>query len=263
MMPVAADEWFADESFWVTTFPFMFPPSRMEAAGAEVDDILALVQRSAGSVLDLACGPGRHSIALAKRGFAVTGVDRSAYLLGHARHRGGQDDATVEWVQTDMREFVRPGAFDLALCLFTSFGFFRDHADNQKVLDHVAASLKPGGAFVLDMAGKEVLARIFNPSAVRDVPGGLVIHRREVVNDWTQMQNEWILVQDGAVRRLAFRHWIYSAREIGEMFHQAGFDDVRTCGDLRGTPYGSAAERLVVIGRKAAGVEEPSVPSPS
>jgi SAM-dependent methyltransferase len=261
-MPVSADEWFADESFWVTTFPFMFPASRMEAADSEVEQILTLVKRSEGAVLDLACGPGRHSIALARRGFAVTGVDRSVYLLGHARHRGGQDNATVEWVQADMREFVRPGAFDLALCLFTSFGFFRDHADNQKVLEHVAASLRPDGVFVIDMAGKEILARIFNPAAVREVAGGLVIHRREVVNDWSQMQNEWILVQDGEVRRFAFRHWIYSAREIAEMFERAGFVDVHVFGDLRGAPYGPAAERLVVMGRKAA-AEVPAVPSPS
>jgi SAM-dependent methyltransferase len=249
-MTDALEDWFADESFWVRTYPFMFPPSRMSAADGEIQEILTLVGHSdGGAVLDLACGPGRHSIALARRGFTVTGVDRSAFLLGQARSRAAAEQAHVEWVESDMREFVRQRVFDIALSLFTSFGFFRDDSDNQKVLDNVAVSLRAGGVFVLDVAGKEVLARIFNPTASREVPGGLVIHRREVVDDWNQLRNEWILLEDGTMHRFMFRHWIYSGREIRWMFQRAGFGDVALYGNFAGSSYGAGAERLVVVGR--------------
>lgn len=244
------DEWFADEAFWITTYPFMFPESRFEAAGREVDQVLALAQRTHGAVLDLACGPGRHSVPLAQRGFTVTGVDRSAFLVGRAQARATELGIAVEWVQADMRSFRRPGAFDLALSLFTSFGYFRDDAENQGVLDNVAASLRPGGVFVLDMAGKEVLARIFNPTASRETQDGLVVHRRTVMDGWSRLQNEWILLQGGTARTFRFSHWIYSGREIERMFQQAGFLEVRLCGDFLGAPYGPGADRLVVIGRK-------------
>jgi len=177
------DDWFADDAFWEATYPFMFPETRFAGAGEEIDRVLALAGMTpgaGGAVLDLACGPGRHSVALAARGFAVTGVDRSAFLLDRARARAAELGAAAEWVHADMRDFVRPAAFDLALCLFTSFGYFTDDADNQRVLAQVAASLRPGGRCVLDVAGKEVLARIFRPAGVRDIPDGMVVHRRTV-----------------------------------------------------------------------------------
>lgn len=243
-------EWFADEAFWRTTYRFMFSESRLAAAADEVASILALVGRADGAVLDLACGPGRHSLLLAARGFAVTGVDRSAYLLERARERGGELGLDVEWVEADMRDFRRPDSFDLALNLFTSFGFFRDDADNQRVLENVATSLRSGGAFVLDIAGKEVLARIFNPTASREVEDGLIIHRRTVADGWNRLENEWILLLGGTSHRFRFSHWIYSGREITGMFQQAGFADVQLFGDFQGRPYGPDASRLVVVGRK-------------
>jgi SAM-dependent methyltransferase len=249
-MDHAEFQWFADEAFWMGSYSIMFPESRFLAADAEVEQILALVQRGEGHVLDLACGPGRHSIPLAQRGFTVTGVDRSAFLLERARARAAECGVTFELLQADMRDFRRPDSFDLALSLFTSFGYFREDADNQRVLDNVAASLRPGGNFVLDMMGKEVLARIFNPTASSEVPEGIVVQRRRVADDRSRIENEWILLRDGTARAFRFDHWIYSAREIKHMFTQAGFADVQVFGNYMGAPYGPEASRLVVVGRK-------------
>jgi len=243
-------EWFADEQFWIASYPFMFPDSRFAAASIDVDQILALVQKHDGAVLDLACGPGRYSIPLAERGFKVTGVDRSPFLLGHARARAVEHGVNVDWVEADMRAFRRPAAFDLALSLFTSFGYFRDDAENQHVLDNVAASMRVGGALVVDVLGKEALARIFNPTGSDEVADALVIQRRRVKGDWERIENEWILLRDGTTRKFVFEHWVYSARELKQMLTQAGFGDVRVYANYRGDPYGPDATRLVAVGRK-------------
>ena len=251
-MTSANDDWFADEEFWIASYPFMFPDRRVEAAEHEVEQILALTRHTKGAVLDLACGPGRHAVALARRGFAVTGVDRSAFLLDKARLRASELDLDIEWVHEDMRAIRRPATYEIALSLFTSFGFFHDDADNQRVLDNVAGSLKPGGAFVLDMLGKEILARIFTPTSSTERSEGLVVHRHRVTDDWSRMDNEWILLQHERPRTFRFAHWIYSAREIEWMFRKAGFAEIRVFGSLAGTPYGPDAERLVVVGTKPA-----------
>src|SRR5689334_3318427 len=115
-------EWFANEAFWQETYSFMFPDTRLAAAPSEVEQIITLSGRDKGRVLDLACGPGRHSVAFARRGFRVTGVDRSPFLLERARANARDADVDVEWIESDMRDFRRPDAFDLAICLFTSFG---------------------------------------------------------------------------------------------------------------------------------------------
>jgi ubiquinone/menaquinone biosynthesis C-methylase UbiE len=77
--------WFEDESFWSEMYPFMFPEERFRLAEEQIEKALALVGYKEGTVLDLCCGPGRHSLALAKRGIQVTAVDRSEFLLHKAK----------------------------------------------------------------------------------------------------------------------------------------------------------------------------------
>lgn len=89
------------------------------------------------------------------------------------------------------------------------------------------------------------------PTASREVPDGLVVHRRTVADDWSRLENEWILLQNGTARTFHLDHWIYSAREIKQMFTPAGFASVEVFGNYLGEPYGPEATRLVVIGRKS------------
>ena len=244
------DGWFADDAFWEAFYPVMFPESGYAAAEEQVEALLGVAGQPAGPILDLACGAGRHSVPLALRGFAVTGVDRSPFLLQKARERAANANAAVEWVQADMRDFVRPGAYHLAINLATSFGYFRTEEENQRVLENVHASLVPGGVFVIEMTGKEVLARIFQPTASSEVPGGIVVQRRQVVESWTQMANEWMLIEPERVRSFRFQHWIYSARELRDMLLRAGFETIQLFGDFAAAPYGLASARVVACARK-------------
>lgn len=90
-----------------------------------------------------------------------------------------------------MRHFIRPHTFDLVLNLYTSFGFFDDPGDNRDVLRNVFTSLKTDGVLVLDVAGKEVLARVFQPTGSKTMPNGnLLVQRRAVIDDWSKMDNQ-------------------------------------------------------------------------
>ena len=246
-----ADDWFADESFWQVAYPFMFGEGAFARAPVEVESMLALAGISSGALLDLACGPGRHAAEFARKGFAVTGVDRSPFLLRKAaEHCKALGVERITWVQSDMRDFDRPKTFDLVTCLFTSFGFFESDADNRRVLARVRANLKPSGRFVLEVMGKETLARIYQPTGSTHVPGvGTVFMRRKFSEAFTRMENEWTYVlEDGTVRVFSLRHWVYSAWELELMLRDAGFSDVQVFGDFKGGPYDPAAPRLVVVG---------------
>ena len=132
-------------------------------------------------------------------------------------------------------------------------GVFEAHADNQRVLENVHAALRPGGAFVLDVGGKEVLARIYQSAASNRLEDGrLFIQRRQVVDDWSRMDLEWLYVDgDRVTYSKRFRHWIYSARELRLMLDAAGYSEVAIHGDLAGAPYDQAAKRLVAVARKS------------
>ncbi|MEK7466590.1 MAG: class I SAM-dependent methyltransferase [Planctomycetota bacterium] len=244
-------EWFDDESFWRVTYPFMFPTSRLEATPAEMTSLLRLAKPRGKAVLDLCSGPGRCSVELAKRGYRVTGVDRTRFLMDKAKTLAKSARVKIEWVFSDMRDFVRPDTFDLAISLFTSFGYFDRKEEDRRVLGNVFASLKPGGVFVIELNGKERLAKIFQPTTSQRLPGGgWLVERHEIFDDWTRIRNEWVVIRKGKSRTFRFHHTIYSGQELRDLLEAAGFTGVRLFGSLDGGEYGVNAARLVAVATK-------------
>ena len=244
-------EWFDDDSFWRELYPFMFPEKRVADADEQVAKALALTKPPGKSVLDLCCGPGRCSIALAKKGFRVTGVDKTTYLLNKARAKAKAARVNIEWVREDMRDFVRPASFALVLSMFTSFGYFDDRQDDMTVLQNMFTSLQPGGACLIEVLGKERLAKILQPTISTVLPGGtLMVERHEIFDDWTRVRNEWLLIRGGRAKSFNFHHTIYSGQELRDRMERVGFVAVKLHGNLDGDAYGPNAERLVTIGHK-------------
>jgi SAM-dependent methyltransferase len=247
----AAISWFEDEHLWESTYPFMFPEEKFTSAEAEVGELQNLTGSPFHRVLDLCCGPGRHSIPLARLGAEVTAVDRSPFLLEKARSRAGLENLHIEWIQEDMRSFVRPDEFDLVINLFTSFGYFGDVEEDLTVLRNVFRSLVPGGFFVIDLMGKEIIARGFAPSSVEKRPdGSILVQTREITDDWYRIQSHWLLIRDHQVTEIRFDHALYSGLELADLLKEADFERVKLFGSLQGTPYDLNAKRLVAVARK-------------
>jgi SAM-dependent methyltransferase len=243
--------WYDEDRFWETV-P-MFTAGRWQAAEAEVDSVLALLEVKAGaSILDLPCGAGRHSLELARRGYRVTGVDRTHAYLTTARELAASEGLDLELIQADMRDFVRPGAFDAAINLFTSFGYFVDQAEDRRVARNLYGCLKPGGTLVMDLMAKEVLARIFQPSDWQELPDGtLFLQERKVSADWTWIDNRWIVVKDGQRQDFVIGHRLYDGAGLRALLLDVGFESADLYGGLSREPYDTSAERLVVVARKA------------
>lgn len=245
--------WHEQDDFWELV-P-MFTAHHWEIAPEQVDFVVSVLELEPGAaVLDLPCGVGRHSLELARRGYRVTGVDRTAAYLQAARKTAADEDLELELVQADMREFVRPGAFDAAINLYTSFGYFEDPAEDRQVAENFWLSLKPGGALVMQMMGKEVLARIFLPRDWQELPdGSLFLQERTVTDDWSWVENRWILVKDGERREWAVSHRLYDGVGLKALLLDVGFESVALCGGpAEDVPYDTSAQQLTAVARKAA-----------
>lgn len=244
-------QWFEGASFWSGLSDVLFPESRWEAAVGEVAEVLdlgGLSNRPAPlDVLDLGCGPGRHALEFARRGHRVAGVDLMPDHLSEAARRASEEGLEAEWVQGDLREFEREGAFDLALSLFTSFGYDEDPEGDRRILRNVRRSLRSGGSLVLEMTGKEVLASRFQVRAWHPLGSDEhLLEERSVDPGWGGVESRWTHVRpDG---QTAHRMWVrlYSGSEIVTELLRAGFGSAELYGSLRGTPYDHTAERLVV-----------------
>ena len=243
--------WHEDDLFWETWGPFMFNEQRLANAVGEVEAIVSLMGiKPAAHVLDLCCGVGRHSLELARRGFQVTGVDRTEQYLKQASEQAEEEGLNVEFVREDMRTFCRPDTFDAAISMFTSFSYFEDPEEDRQVVANVYRSLKSGGVFILDTHGKETLARIFRESGWREVDGVLTLEERKVTRNWGWMENRWIVIKDGKRTDFNVNHRLYAATELIALLTGCGFSRADAYGDFDGSPYDQTARRLVVVGHK-------------
>jgi 2-polyprenyl-3-methyl-5-hydroxy-6-metoxy-1,4-benzoquinol methylase len=195
------------------------PPEHTEREADSLARMLAVP--SGARLLDVPCGGGRLSLALAQRGYHLTGVDWSREFLHHARtcdagHR-------VTWEQRDMRDLPWPGLFDGAFCLGNSFGYLDDEG-NAVFLRAVAAALKPGARFVLEtpMVLENLLGHL------QDRPWWKVGETRLlVVNTYDHTRQrldiEYTFVANGRVDVRSGSHRAYSYRELVALFEAAGF----------------------------------------
>lgn len=104
-------------------------------------------------ILDIGCGTGRHALALAGRGYDVTGIDRSPFMLEHARTRAARNAGrgTVRFFEADARRFTLRERFGAALMMFTVLGYQHEEADLSAALMAVRTHLEPGGLFIFDV----------------------------------------------------------------------------------------------------------------
>jgi SAM-dependent methyltransferase len=243
--------WYEKEDFWKTWASFMFSKERWENATEEVTNLISLLDIAPGAkILDLCCGPGRHSLEFARRGYSVVGVDRTKSYLEKARKQAQAEGLKVEFIQKDMRHFRRAKSFDAVFNLFTSFGFFEDEKDDQRVAKNVAGSLRSGGSFVIDIIGKEIVARIFRERDWQEINGAIMLEERKVTKNWSWMENRWVLIKDGKVKEFRFSLRPYSASELIVLLKESGFDSVQVFGNLAGDPYDHKAKRLIAVARK-------------
>lgn len=248
--------WFDNDVFWRTFYHTMFDTDSFDQARRECPQILALAGLEQPRILDLACGPGRHALPLAELGLDITGVDLSAYLLQQAKCHADQAGVSVTWQQDDMRQHHRPAAYDLILNLFSSFGYFEQWHDNQRVLDRCFDNLAPGGVLIIDLRGKERIIRELEPVHAQEFEqsplAGCVLYQRPTLDDdLTRLYNQWTLVCPDAVHQHEYSHFIYTAQELKMMARQAGFATAEVFGDFTGEVYTLESERLVLVARKS------------
>jgi SAM-dependent methyltransferase len=247
-------------SHWYTGFFTELPNAFWRAAvtedftAAEVDFLVRTAGLRPGSrVLDLPCGSGRHSLALARRGCRVTGIDISAEAVAFARAAAGGPDGSdsIDLRVGDMAAVPTGLRVDLAICMGNSFGYL-DHEGTRRFLADLATVVEPGGNLVLDygFVAESLLPglRIEEPSMTL---GGI-----EAISD-----NEYDAVNSRWLTRFTFRRGdqehrgtsvqhVYTAAEVVRLVREAGFTGVDLYGDPDGTPFRFGSPRLLLVAHR-------------
>ncbi|HET8810526.1 MAG TPA: class I SAM-dependent methyltransferase [Flavobacteriaceae bacterium] len=123
--------------------------------------------KKGASILDLACGKGRHSIYLNKLGFDVTGADLSGNSIAFAKQF---ENETLHFEKHDMCEPFGK-RFDAVFNLFTSFGYFENPEDNLRTIKAIKTDLKPNGFGVIDFMNVDFVIENLVPSETKSRKG--------------------------------------------------------------------------------------------
>jgi SAM-dependent methyltransferase len=155
----------------------------------EAEAMIDLIERTIGHrperrVLDVGCGSGRHSISFAKRGYHdVTGIDLSPTLLTEAREQAARLQFPIQFIERDMRD-IPDEKYDLAVNLFTSFGYFDSNEDNAAVITNVSKHLASNnGWLVIDFLNSQWVRNHLVEHDERATPNGMHIEQTRWIED--------------------------------------------------------------------------------
>lgn len=210
------------------------PAFAADRTADEVDGVEALAGMDGPCrVLDLACGQGRHAVALAERGHAVTGLDRSAALLPRAAASAGGE--SVRWVRGDLRALpLRDGSVDVVIHLFNGFGYLEDDTEDLRGLAEVARVLAPDGLLLQEVLHRDGLMRAWEPVTATRLDDRTVLVEEHAFDLRTDRHTvAHTLVADGEpARHFGTSQRVYTLAELLRMHRAAGLVPETVAGSL-------------------------------
>lgn len=245
-MTTSNKEWFAT---WFDTHYYHVLYANRDDREAEffISNLMNLLKPNSetASLLDLACGKGRHSIYMNKLGFNTMGVDLSAQSIAHARQF---ENENLHFQVQDMREPLN-AKFSHIFNLFTSFGYFDSIVENQKVMQAIRAMTAENGILVIDYlnAFKTVKNLVQEETKILDKIRFDIERKAD-----EQHVYKYIKVTDGDFsERYMERVQLLKFSDFETLLNQIGFKVTHSFGDFQLNPFDKEqSDRLILIAQK-------------
>jgi len=249
-------DWFRD--FYETDyFKYRYEPRLDEIPAEEVDFIYAQgrlgdVEGRPPRVFDICCGTGRHARPLAARGCEVVGVDLSAHNIDAAIEKAAADRLTdrCTFVRGDIRTFDPPADCDLAINIFTSFGYFESDEADAVIFAKAAQSLRPGGRFILDVANREAIIAAYKFREKRGRRGNYVIDETSVDLATGRMTSHWTFVRGKEKTEHTITVRLYALHELIRIGNEHGLRFLAAFGNFGASEYTRDSDRCIYVAKR-------------
>jgi SAM-dependent methyltransferase len=247
---MAQPAWFKD---WFNShyYHLLYQHRDEEEANSFIHTLINYLQPPKGSkMVDIACGKGRHSKALADMGFDVTGIDLSLASIEFAKQ---DENEHLHFYQHDMRLPFHINYFNYAFNFFTSFGYFKTRREHDNAIRTIAQSLLPGGLFVIDYLNVPYFELNNGNNLQNSTIEGVTFH----ITKWQDDDHFFKQIQVSDLNQQAPRH-LYTERvakfrlgDFTEMFAYQGMQVKEVFGDYSLGQYDlKKSKRLIIIAEK-------------
>jgi SAM-dependent methyltransferase len=213
-----------------------------------IDNLCAFLNPAPNSrFLDIACGRGRHSTYLNKKGYDVTGIDLSFTSVKFAKQF---ENDNLHFYVHDMRNLFYINYFSIAFNLFTSFGYFNTEKDHVNALKRFNKSLNRNGILVLDYFNCEKIIRNLTHQEVKNVDGIDFHINKKVIDDKIVKS----IIFEHKNKSFAFKEEVksFTFTDFERLFAKSGFKIDHYFGDYHLNPFNALkSDRLIFICSKA------------
>ncbi|MFI5306417.1 MAG: class I SAM-dependent methyltransferase [Polyangiales bacterium] len=228
------------------------PPTAAQIA-KQVDFVEASLGLARGAiVLDVGCGLGQHAIELSRRGYLVVGLDLSLAMITRAAEAAQQLGLKINFVHADIREMEFDGAFDAAICMGTTLGFFDEEA-NRDMLTRLYNALKPGGRLLIDVVNRDYVIGA-QPNLVWFEGDGCVCMEESDFNYFNSRLTvkRTMMREDGRQANAEYSLRLYSLHDLGQLMQQSGFRVIEVSGQeaIRGAFFGVQSPRILMLAER-------------
>jgi cyclopropane fatty-acyl-phospholipid synthase-like methyltransferase len=240
-------EWFG-EWFDTTYYHILYSHRDHEEAEVFLDNLTAFLHMKAGDkVLDLPCGKGRHASYLHEKGFVVEGADLSANSIREAKK---MEQPGLSFREHDIRAHYPTSDFNYVFNLFTSFGYFDSHAENEEAFATLVGAMAPGAVLVIDFMNTHKVIQQLVALETKHIQG--IDFRLKKY------------VKDGFItKEIAFedqgQHYLFKERvkelypaDFGSYLSQFGLETKAAFGDYHLSAYDTfQSDRYIVVATKS------------
>ena len=206
-------------------------------------------------LLDLACGTGKLTSELARRGYDMTGIDLSEEMLQVALDDARREGLDILYLCQDMREFELYGTVGAVFCCFDSLNYITSPGGLKKVFSLVHNYLDPDGIFIFDMNTEYKFENVYSDNCFVLEEDGVVCVWQNCFNPKTKMCDFYLTFfeerNDGSYVRSdeEQRERCYSRKTVEKYLSDTGFELLEVLAEDRKTPAGDSDDRHYFIAR--------------
>jgi len=240
-------KWF---QYWFNSpyYHILYGNRNDEEAELLIDNLLAHLKPEANSkIIDIACGRGRHSIYLNKKGYDVTGIDLSEQSIKFAQQF---EQKNLHFYVHDMRKLSYINYFDIALNLFTSFGYFETEKDHVNSLKAFRKSLREDGTFVIDYFNTQKIIKNLTHQEIKTIDG-IEFHIKKFVAEGKIIKH---INFEHRLKDYAFEERVqaFLLNDFEAMLEKSGLQIVEKFGNYQLEEFDELkSDRLILVCKKA------------